>query len=229
MNKVLAFALLALAASLDARTFTSADGSKTMEAELIAYRPSTDTVVIRMEGRSARTTVKASAFSKEDQVYFKEFLKEASKRESLNISVKDQSDSFEQEGGIYTYEKQKESFTVSVANRGEFEFEDLTAKYDIYVSKYDKAGKKVVEVVSGESSIDKIHRNLDEQFDTDGVEVTVDCSTSSSCPKCKTHAASVKRERVIGIHVRVYDSEDELLTEYYSSNSVRSAAEEHGS
>ncbi|MGB1131154.1 MAG: hypothetical protein ACPG4K_13970, partial [Haloferula sp.] len=134
--KLLFFVALATIASLEARTFTSADGSKTMEAELIAYRPSTDTVVIRMQGRSARSTVKASAFSKEDQAYFKEFLKEASKRDSLKISVKEESDTFKNEGGLYIYKKQKESFTVSVANRGEFDFEDLTAKYDIYLSKF---------------------------------------------------------------------------------------------
>lgn len=227
--KPLLFAALATIASLEARTFTSADGSKTMEAELIAYRPSTDTVVIRMQGRSARSTVKASAFSKEDQAYFKEFLKEASKRDSLKISVKEESDTFKNEGGLYIYKKQKESFTVSVANRGEFDFEDLTAKYDIYLSKFDRAGKKTVEVVSGEASIDTIHSNLDDQFETKAVEVTVDCSTTSSCPKCQNQAASVKRERVLGLHVRIYDAEDELLTEYYSSNSVRAAAEKQGS
>jgi hypothetical protein len=182
-----------------------------------------------MKGRSARTTSKATAFSKEDQAYFQEFLKESSKRESLDISLKEQSDSFKNEGDIYTYEKRKEHYTVSVANRGDFDFENLTAKYDIYVSKFNKDGDKIIEVVSGEASLESIHSNLDEQFDTKAVEITVDCSTSSSCPTCKTHAASVKRERVIGLHLRVYDAEDELLTDFYSSNSVRSAAEKKGS
>lgn len=227
--RIFIIALLAATISLEARTFTSADGSKTMEAELISYRPSTDTIVFRVKGKSARSTAKASAFSKKDQAYFQEFLKESTKRESLDISLKEESDSFKKEGGIYTYKKQKEHYTISVANRGDFDFEDLTAKYDIYVSKFDKNGKKAVEVVSGEASIESIHSNLDEQFETESVELTVDCTTSSSCPKCKTHASSVKRERVIGLHVRIYDAEDELLTEHYSSNSVRSAAEKKGS
>lgn len=222
--KLLIIAALATTLSLEARTFTSADGSKTMEAELIAYRPATDTIVFRAKGRDARATAKASAFSEEDQAYFKEFHKESSKRTALDISVKDKSESFEKEGGLYAYNKRKESFMVSIANRGDFDLEDLTAKYDIYVSKYDKAGKKVTEVVSGESSISTIHGNLDEQFETKPVEVTIDCSTSSSCPKCKAQAASVKRERVLGIHIRVFDGDDEMLTEDYSSNSVRAAA-----
>ena len=223
--RILILAILAATITMEARTFTSADGSKTMEAELISFRPSTDTVVFRTKGRSARSTSKASAFSKQDQAYFQEFLKQSTKRESLNISLKEQSDNFKTEGGIYSYKKKKEHYTVSIANRGDFDFEDLTAKYDIYVSKFDKSGKKVVEVVSGEASLESIYSNLDERFDTKSVEVTLDCSTSSSCPKCKTQASSVKRERVIGLHVRVYDAEDELLTDFYSSNSVRFAAE----
>lgn len=226
MKSLILIASLTAVLPLGARTFTSSDGSKSMEAELISFRPSTGTIVFRHKGKNAHSTAKASAFSKDDQAYFKEFLKESAKSTSLNVTSKKQSEKFETGGGgIYNYEKKKESFVVSVGNRGDFNFEDLTAKYDIYLSKYDKAGNKVVEVVSGEESISEIQGQLDAQFNTKSVDVTIDCSTSESCPKCQAHASSVKRERVIGLRVRVYNEEDEILTEFYSSNTARSTAE----
>ena len=226
MKSLLLIASLTAVLPLSARTFTSSDGSKSMEAELISFRPSTDTIVFRHNGKNTHSTAKASAFSKDDQAYFKEFLKESAKSTSLNVTSEKESEKFETGGsGIYNYEKKKESFVVSVENRGDFNFEKLTAKYDIYVSKYDKAGNKVVEVVSGEESITEIHSQLDAQFNTKSVDVTIDCSTSESCPKCQAHASSVKRERVIGLRVRVYNEEDEMLTEFHSSSSARSTAE----
>jgi len=217
--------VLAIALPLSARSFTSADGKRTMKADLISYSASTDTVVLQISGQSSRTTAKASAFSKEDQEFFNEFLKESEKFQALEVSSKEESEKFESTKGLYIYKKRKEHFNVSIGNRSDFDLEELTAKYDIYVSKVDKEGKKFIEVVSGEELFESINGNNDIQFQTKPVEINIDCSTTSSCPKCEKHASSVERERVIGMRVRVSNAEDEVLTEYHSSNSTRSVAE----
>ena len=219
--------ILSLCATLPlaARTFTSVDGAKKIEADLISYRPDSGTVVLRFEGKSRRSTTKASAFSKKDQKYFLDFFKESTKRESMKVDAKLKSERFKKEGTTYTYSKKKEQFDVTVANRGDFKFEKLVAKYDVYVSKFDKKGKRIVKTVSGEESIYEILGKASAQFVTSSVEITIDCSSSSSCPKCQTTAAAVKRERVIGIRVRVHDGDGEMLSEYFSSNAVRAASE----
>jgi hypothetical protein len=113
-----------------------------------------------------------------------------------------------------------------VGNGGTTEIKGLVAKFDIYVSRYDKAGKKIVEVVSGEEPIDSIIGNYTHEFTSPTVQITTGCATTSSCPKCEQHAASVKSERVIGIYIRLLDGNGgDLLTEFYSSSSVKTAAE----
>jgi hypothetical protein len=225
MMKALLLILGLAALPLGARTFTSADGTKKIEADLIAVRPSTDTIVITYKGRNTRVTTKASAFSKEDQAYFKKFHKEATKRHSLRVTTEAEAERFKTgEDRMYQYDNEKRSFRVSVFNKSDFDFEDLTAKYDIYLNKYVE-GKKTIEVVSGEESIDEILSHIDAQFVTQSVDLIIDCSTKESCPKCQTQAASVKRERVIGLRVKVFNDKDEMLTEYYSSNNAKSTAE----
>jgi hypothetical protein len=228
MSKSLILLLgLISAATLSARTLTSSDGKKTMEADVVDYNPTTGKVIIRNEGSIRNTIVDATAFSAKDQDYFKEFLKEAAKRKSLRITADKLSEKEDKtQGGIYIYERRKESYTVKVANSGTTEIKGLIAKFDIYVSKYDKEGKKIVEVVSGEESIDSITGDYTHEFSSPVIQITTGCATTSSCPKCEQHAASVKSERVIGIYVRLLDGKGgDLLTEYYSSSSVKTAAE----
>jgi hypothetical protein len=231
MNKLLTLLLgLVSAVSLSARTLTSADGSKTIEAEIIDYNPTTGKVVICNEGSIRNTIVDATAFSADDQEYFREFLKEAGKRKSLKISADKNSEKVEKaKDSLYIYDKRNEFFTVKVSNGSPAEIEDLVAKFDIYVSKYDKEGKKIVDVVSGEEAISSIVANYTHEFTSPSVQVTVGCATTSSCPKCKTQAASVKSERVIGIHVRLLDRKSgDFLTEFFSSSAVKTAVGKKG-
>lgn len=214
---------------LSARTFTSADGSRTMEAELFSYNPSNDTVVIQIDGQSSRTTTKASLFSEKDQDFFTEFLRKKEKFTALQVDSKVESESFESKRGIYIYDKKKEHFAVTIKNRGDFDLEGLDAKYDVYFYKFDKKGDKSVEILSGTESIKSIASKDDARFNTQSVEINIDCATTSSCPKCVKFAASVERERVIGIRVRIFDSGEELISEYHSSNSIRAIARKNDS
>jgi hypothetical protein len=228
MSKTLVLLLaLVSAATLSARTLTSSCGKKTMEAEVVDYNPATGKVVIRNEGSIRNTIVDATAFSAKDQEYFNEFLKEAARRKSLDISAEKQSEKEDEtQRGSYIYDKRKESFNIKIANTSATEIKGLLAKFDIYVSKYDKEGKKIVAVVSGQESIASIAGDYTHEFTSPVVLITTGCATTSSCPKCKQHASSVKSERVIGIYVRLLDSNGgDLLTEYYSSSSVKIAAE----
>lgn len=210
---------------LSARTFTSADGSRTMEAKLFSYNPSNDTVVLQIDGQNTRTTTKASHFSDKDQEFFQKFLRESEKYDALRVNSSSESESFENKRGIYIYDKKKEHFSVTIKNRGDFDFENLDAEYDVYFYKFDKEGKKSVETLSGTESIESISSKDSVSFGTQAVEINIDCASTSSCPKCVKFAASVERERVIGVRVRIHGSDEELLTEYYSSNSTRTIAE----
>lgn len=217
--------LIATTFTLSARTLTSADGNRTIEAEVIDYRPSSDTVVFRFKGKGVRQTAKASAFSEEDRAYFLEFLKEKTMGEALRVNAFEEEKRVKEGGGLYTFDRQDSFFRVSVRNAGEFDFDSLTAKYDIYVQRFDGQGDKEIEVVSGEATLEPIPRNMDALFETQSVKITLDCKTSSSCPTCVKTASAVKRERVLGLRVRIENGEGEQVTEFHSSNSVRTIAE----
>lgn len=72
MKKSILFAaLLALAIpSLHARTWTSADGSKTFEGDLRSYNPTTGEVTVLVNGRA--TTFQESVLSEADRTFLKE-------------------------------------------------------------------------------------------------------------------------------------------------------------
>lgn len=72
MKKTLLFAaLLALAApSLHARTWTSADGSKTFEGDLRSYNPASGEVTVLINGRA--TTFQEIVLSEADRAFLKE-------------------------------------------------------------------------------------------------------------------------------------------------------------
>jgi len=208
------------------RTLTSADGSKTVVAEIKAYNPNTDKVLIRQDGSDRDLDLDASSFSVGDRVYFHDYLLDATKREALKISVKSESDRFKTgQGSIYIYMKNKEHYTVSVNNSGLVNIENLTAKYEIYSTKYSNKGEKFLDVVSGEASISSLPADYTDTFETKTVEITRSCATTSSCPTCVRHAASVKKERVMGIHVRLYDDKGELINEFHSSSGIKHLAE----
>ena len=72
MKKSILFAaLLALAIpSLHARTWTSADGSKTFEGDLRSYNPASGEVTVLINGRA--TTFQESVLSEADRAFLKE-------------------------------------------------------------------------------------------------------------------------------------------------------------
>ena len=72
MKKSILFAaLLALTIpSLHARTWTSADGSKTFEGDLRSYNPATGEVTVLINGRA--TTFQESVLSEADRAFLKE-------------------------------------------------------------------------------------------------------------------------------------------------------------
>lgn len=220
---------LLTASVLSARTLTSSDGAKTIVAEIKDYNPATDRVLIRQEGSDRDMDLEASSFSVGDRVHFHDFLKDATKRRMLDISVRNKTDRLRLPAGIYTYIKNDEVYTISVTNKGVVDLAELTVKYDIYASVFDDKGSKKLEVTSGESSIYRLPAKQTENFDSKAVRITRSCATSSSCPKCVRFAASVQRERIVGIHVRMYDEKGQMITEYHSSNGIKNLASKQGS
>lgn len=217
------------ASVLSARTLTSADGSKTIVAEIKDYNPDTDRVLIRQEGSDRDMDLDAGSFSVGDRVHFHDFLKDVTKRRMLDISVRNKTDRLKLVNGIYTYLKNDEVYTISVTNKGVVDLEQLTVKYDIYAAIFEKNGRKAIDVTSGESSMYRLPAKQTEEIDSKPVRITRGCATSSSCPKCVTFAASVQRERIVGIHVRMYDEKGQMITEYHSSNGIRNLASKQGS
>jgi hypothetical protein len=147
----------------------------------------------------------------------------------LDISVRNKTDRLKLPAGIYTYLKNDEVYTISVANKGVVDLEELTVKYDIYASVFDDKGSKELQVTSGDSSIYRLPAKQTEVVDSKPVRITRGCATNSSCPKCIRFAASVQRERIVGIHIRLFDEKGTMVTEYHSSNGIKNLASKKGS
>lgn len=78
---------LGLLQPLPAREFKSADGKSRMEAEFIRYSPETGKVTLRLN-TTRNIVTPASAFSEEDQAYFKEAQKRIDMQELLEVRIR---------------------------------------------------------------------------------------------------------------------------------------------
>ncbi len=222
----LTIALVCLISTAGARTFTSADGTETIDGQLILYKPSMDTVILRLDGKVSNTTLKASAFSEADREYFEEFLVKSAKLNALKIDSKGQTE----KSDAVVERQDTETFSVVVENKSQIRFENVKANYRIYATKYDADRKPYTDWVEGENIIETIYPGSAAFFTTSkSMTVTKNRQAkvaTSSCSSCKPPTTySQKPDRIIGMHLQLIDSEGDILAEHYSSNAVKAAIE----
>lgn len=154
------------------RTFTSLDGGKTLEAEVVEFYPEKGTLKIRKsDGRFL--TVPARAFSESDQEYIGEWYKTAMAGRRLAINFGD----VEAEGGERRTANSKitttkESFEVSVRNNASTEFDGLELQYRIFYYKDGaKAGTKKMLHKDGFVELASLDPRAEQKISTDAVSV----------------------------------------------------------
>lgn len=97
------------------REFKSADGKSTLEAEFVRYSHETGKVTLRLNP-TKNIVSPATAFSAEDQAYFKETQKQVDMKESLEVKIKRDLESVKEdlgEGDVVTNRKVEYSFVVT--------------------------------------------------------------------------------------------------------------------
>lgn len=104
---------------LSAREFKSADGKSRMEAEFIRYSPETGKVTLRLN-TTRNIVTPATAFSEEDQAYFKEAQKRIDMQESLEVKIRRDFDPEKEDlgdGDVVTNRSVRYVFTVKNKSR----------------------------------------------------------------------------------------------------------------
>lgn len=219
---VLSAMLVSLRAESETVKLISPDGSKTLDVELVRYDPKAGTVIYRREGSSQHLTAKVSSFAAETKEALDKIYQNEGKKRALELSSKSNGERFDEKQGQVNYSKEKESYDITVTNRADFDLGALTARYEILLTRYDKGTDDVtMEVESGEESLGSLAAGESTTFTTK--EVTITTGASSTSDKKNDGGKTVKqgRERVYGATVTVLDGDGTVLSEYYTSNSVR--------
>jgi hypothetical protein len=205
-------------------TLTSADGSKSMDVELIRYDPGAGSIVYKRDGEIRHLTADVSAFAESTKAALDKIHRDAEKLRALEVTSKSHGERFEEKKGLFNYERRKESYEFTVENRSELELGSLTAKYEVLYTSYDKkAGEASLQVQAGTEYLEPMGEGGSETFLTSEVTITTGASCTSDCPDAPS--ANQERERIYGAKVTILDEAGTVLTEYYTSNSVRVMAD----
>ena len=165
--------LLVAAASfgVEVHTFTSADGSKTLQASIARYTPSTGQAQIKVNGRLMNVPV--SAFQSEDKLKFESWYQAAEVGRKLALTF----DENETEGTekktsnakVTTYDS---GFKIKVRNNGQTDFEDVKLQYRVFYYKDMDKGGKQAGYTDGNLALSKIAPRETQEFETDSISMT---------------------------------------------------------
>ena len=126
---ILATFFASVAGAAEMRTFTSADGSKTLQAKMLDYSAAKSTAkILRSDGKAMTIPVKALCDT--DQAYIKEWYQSSMAGRRLAIRVSDEEvktgESKANNGKVTAYDSR---FKLNVRNNGDNAFEDIEIKY----------------------------------------------------------------------------------------------------
>lgn len=166
-------AVLALASTSFARTFTSADGSKTMDGKLTAVSVQNKTATIkRVDGKSI--TFPLSAVSSEDQTYIKDWYKGTAALRNLSVNIKQQdvkgTETKTSNARRYTITSK---YALNIRSNAPFEVNDLDVKYRIFYKKDKEKSKDLELTADGSTKIDSLMARGEMMFTTDPVSLSV--------------------------------------------------------
>lgn len=162
-------------------TFTSADGSKQIEATVLGYDAAKKTVQMRIVG--GRTiTAPLSAFSKEDSEYVMAAQQrlEVGRRMSVNISG-DDAEPVETKTTAAKTKRLKSGFKVDFRNNGTVPMDGVVAKYRIFYYEDLVKGGKADKFKDGELTLSALKPRETVEMETDKVDlVTVRAQAACS-------------------------------------------------
>ncbi len=168
---VTCFATLAGAAEM--RSFTSADGSKTLNAKVLDFSATKQTAkILRSDGKTM--TIPVKALSKSDQTYLKDWYQSSMAGRRLAIRVSDEEvktgESKANNGKVTDYDSR---FKLNVRNNGDSIFENIEVKYCIFYTLDGVDGTKNKDLVSsGQTNISSIAPRTDQDITTSTVKLT---------------------------------------------------------
>jgi len=159
------------------REFTSADGTKTVRAEVVSYDERIDGFVLRLEdGRRIRS--QASFFSEEDQAYLDRFALAQQVGRRLRLDFADEAEEVSVKknplNGYQTIRLQS-GFAINLRNNSQVTFDGLTAEYQLFYSAYvnpfeDREQKELVK--QGKLELPRLQPRGEAKVATDRVEMT---------------------------------------------------------
>lgn len=157
--------------SADLHTLTSADGSKTMEAAIENYQPSTGSATINVKGR--RMTVPVSAFQVEDKLKFDNWYQTFEVGRKLALSF----DEMEVDGNEKKTSNAKvtqfdSTFKIKVRNNGQQAFEDVKLKYRVFYYRDKDKGPKESTHEDGELDLTNISPRETKELSTESISLT---------------------------------------------------------
>ena len=151
--------------------FTSADGSKTLDATLIDYNATKGTVQLRIAGGRA-ITAPLNAFSEKDTEFVKQSSQKLAIARSLMLDIRTSEDEkVETKTSNAKIEKKNSGFSLHFRNNGFVPLDGITAKYRIYYSKdRDKGGKEQM-VEDGSIQLSSLGPGETEDLKTEKIEL----------------------------------------------------------
>ncbi len=170
---ILAIFATALSGATELRSFTSADGSKTLKAKVLDVSTAKQTARIqRSDGRSM--TIPLKALSSDDQLFLKEWYQSSMAGRRLAIRVSDEEvktgERKANNGRVTAYDSR---FKLNVRNNGDSSFENIEVKYCIFYTIDGVDGAKNQELVSnGQANISNIAPRTDQDITTSAVKLT---------------------------------------------------------
>ncbi|MCH2060252.1 MAG: hypothetical protein MK183_06460 [Verrucomicrobiales bacterium] len=170
---ILAPLFAALAGAAEMRSFTSADGSKTLKAKVLDVSAAKQTArILRSDGKSM--TIPLKALSNNDQAYLKEWYQSSMAGRRLAIRISDEEvktgESKANNGRVTAYDSR---FKLNVRNNGNNAFENIEVKYCIFYTIDGVDGAKNQDLVSnGQANISSIAPRTDQDITTSTVKLT---------------------------------------------------------
>lgn len=174
---ILAACFIAPLCFADMHEFTSADGEKTVWAEVTGYDAAAKTVNLLLTNKS-RITSPVTAFTEEDQKYIEKAAIALEAGRNLAIRFADDEEELSEKrnptNGYRTVEL-KSGFELELRNNGQETFKGLTADYQIFYAAYlnpfeDKA--RTDQASKGSVKLPELAPREETTVNTDGVGMT---------------------------------------------------------
>ena len=160
-------------ASAEVRTFTSADGSKTLQASVRDYSPKKGTTTIKLAtGRVM--TIPVKSLSAADKTFLDGWYTATQAGRNLHVSIRDE----EKQMGERTANNGKiktinARYALNVRNNAAANFDNIEIKYRVFYYKDGVDGKKNQYLtLDGQDSITTISAREDQRIMTDSVNLT---------------------------------------------------------